>query len=94
MATKTTRCFKVKVPTTNGLGDTFNIDGKYYGCDPHGVIYVAADDIAGAARQIPIALSIEDVGAFATLEPRDGSLIVPSGTITLASPHPDHPLSS
>ena len=54
-------CFKVKVPTTNPGGDTFNLNGAYYDCD-RGEIYVFAESIAHAARQIPNAEKIEHVG--------------------------------
>jgi len=59
----------VKVPTTNGVRDTFRVGDNYYGCEG-GEIYVAADSIEGAAKQIPIALSIEVVGAFAAPSPQ------------------------
>lgn len=54
-------CFKVKVPTTNAMGDAFNLNGTYYDCDG-GEIYVFAESIAHAARQIPNAEKIEYVG--------------------------------
>ena len=54
-------CFRVKVPTTNSVHDTFSLNETYYDCED-GVVYVLAEDIADAARQIPTAQKIEYVG--------------------------------
>jgi hypothetical protein len=56
-----TNCFQIKVHTTNGVKDTFNIDGEYYDCE-QGFVYVMADTIEEAARAVPTAIEIRRIG--------------------------------
>lgn len=61
MQTGSTNCYRISVNTTNGMRDTFNMNGTYYDCDD-GHVYVMADTIEAAARCIPCAVAIERVG--------------------------------
>lgn len=54
-------CFAVKVPTTNSTNDCFELDGTYHPCI-EGIVYVFAETIGGAAKQLPIAECITLLG--------------------------------
>ena len=54
-------CYVINVETTNSMGDTFKLDGKYHPCE-RGVVYVIAKDAVEAANMIPNAISICRVG--------------------------------
>jgi hypothetical protein len=69
MQAGSTQCYAIKVPTTNGVKDTFNMSGQYFDCE-HGVVYVMADSIETAANEVPTAIAIERVGFGLKLDPR------------------------
>ena len=61
MQTGSINCYRISVNTTNGMRDTFNMNGTYYDCED-GFVYVMADSIEQAARNVPCATAIERVG--------------------------------
>ena len=66
------KCYHVTLKPTNAVGNAAMINGLYYEVS-HGKIYVFATDISEAAKQIPGALSIDEVGpAYVPTMPQEG----------------------
>jgi hypothetical protein len=61
------KCFKLKVPTTNTLGNYFKIGETFHECQD-GFVHVFAKDLKEAVEQLPNAESGSDVGFGYTKE--------------------------
>jgi hypothetical protein len=59
---KQLKCYRIELPTTNGLKSTYrNKNGKYIEVD-YGILHALAHDVLEIGESFPDALKIEELG--------------------------------